>query len=161
MDSFSIPTSAGWAPAAPLVVCNLGWNHWLAQAYKMNPSPCNKHQWFYCLFFLLVHLCQPQLGNSSSWSYQPSLEIQAFFTVGSDMPSETEQLQYVLQTWSRKPLKTPNNILTERKMRDWSLTFFGILFWQTSWHPKQPSQRSRSSWKDQQTAHLCHCLGLF
>lgn len=32
MDSLGIPTYAGWAPAAPLVVCNLGWNYWLAQA---------------------------------------------------------------------------------------------------------------------------------
>lgn len=39
-----------------------------------------------------------------------------------------------------------------KKMRVQTLTFFGILLWQTSWHPKQPSQRFWSSWKDQQTA---------
>lgn len=110
MDSLSISTSAGWAPAAPLVVCDLGWTHWLAQVYKKNPSPCKKQQWFRCPFFPW-YICV-----SHSWAIlHHESNSQAFFTVGSDVLSETEQLRYVPQKRSRKPLKTPNDTLTERK----------------------------------------------
>lgn len=151
IDSLSRATSAGWAPAAFLVVCNLSWTHWLAQVYKKNPSPCKKQQWFCCLF-------SPGTSVSATAGQ--------FFIMKVPAKPWNPSLFYcrpwcAFRDWAAKACspekkqKTTQNTKWHpywKKMRVQTLTFFGILLWQTSCHLKQPSQRSWSSQKDQQTA---------
>lgn len=138
----NILTFAGCASASR----SFGWTLCLAKAYNKNPSWCPKLQWFNGLSSL-VHLHGSQLSNTSSWRYQPSLENQAFFFICCGKLSEIRQLRHVLHKRSRKQHTTSNTVLTEIKSGP-NLPHY-LAPWQSSCHPKQPSKKSQSSWKDQ------------